>query len=1102
MLGKKLINAGPVATGGANTFASENFNTVLYTGNGSTQRIGGYINRGAVFNGSSSKITNTGFSITGNRSVSFWVRMNSSSSQNTGILSTWNDGADYLEGITVRGGASNTNFVLSVDTTNHTIAALNTNWNHIAIIYDGTYYQAYFNGTQVLTNISVQSSIEKLSNLQLGARHTPTDTQYFSGKIDQVRVFDKALSSSEVTTLYGETHASTTISTTDIFSDNSGVALYQLDGNANDTGGVTGRTEGTESAIFSNADNSNFNLGNATVVNNSFGVSFWVKMNKISQSENVYLCSFMYGSNTSLYMDTSNVLQVSNGGYSRNESFSTTHTFAADTWYHIVYTGQIVGDGTLRCYVNGTQVGSRGWITGHNYTLTSGNRIGSYNNGDQSIDGQIADFRIYKSTHLSSSDVTALYSGTPPTTGLTEYYKFDGNDRNYAGDRQLTPSNVIYNYSGTATNVTYQEATKFQPDLVWLKNRGSSTYFHELHDSIRGASKGISSNSTIAEFTDVNRLTSFDSNGFSVGVSSDTNQSSNNYVAWCFKGGGPDVLNENGSINSQVSANQDAGFSIVSYAGNNGSSATIGHGLNSAPELVIIKARNLAAGWPTLAAPNGTIVYTRRLNDTGATDSSLGSVFFNSTAPTSSVFTVGGSDEVNDGYNYIAYCFHSVDGYSKIGSYTGNGSTSNIIETGFEPAFLLVKPATAVDQWTIVDNKRGATTGADARLFPSLSNAESSFECVDFMSNGFKITTNVGNGYNANNVEYIYLAIAADPDTTTPTVENSFDVVTYTGDGVNAKSVDVDFKPDLVWIKSRTSALSNVIHDSIRGSGPLLITDSTTAEINNGSNTVEFTEDGFDLQGGASHTSVNGADDFVAWCWKAGDHDDNLPQINTEGSIDSVVSVNAEAGFSIVKYTGEGATRTIGHGLSSAPEMMIIKNLDQSDGWAVYTSTTGSGQFMQLNESFAAGGAGDIFGTPNDVGVSPTSTVFTIGSNHKSGANGEDYIAYCFHSVSGYQKIGSYTGNASSTTVTTGFQPRFVMIKRTNAIGNWNIWDAIRNPSADDANNNILYPNKSDAETDAGSGRYISFDSNGFTISGDSGDQNANGSTYIYLAIK
>ena len=185
------------------------------------------------------------------------------------------------------------------------------------------------------------------------------------------------------------------------------------------------------------------------------------------------------------------------------------------------------GDSTLRCYVNGTQVGSRGWISGHNYTVTSGNTIGSYNNADNSIDGNIADFRIYKSTYLSASDVTALYSGTPPTTGLTEFYSFNGNDTDAQGNRTLTASNVIYNYNGTATNVLYDYdgtptnvsfvGTSFQPDLVWIKNRNANSD-PIIQDTVRGITKLLETDGTAAESNNsvFGHVDSVESNGFTV----------------------------------------------------------------------------------------------------------------------------------------------------------------------------------------------------------------------------------------------------------------------------------------------------------------------------------------------------------------------------------------------------------------------------------------------------------------------------------------------------------------------------------------------------------------------------------------------------------
>ncbi len=195
----------------------------------------------------------------------------------------------------------------------------------------------------------------------------------------------------------------------------------------------------------------------------------------------------MSGQNFQCRVDSSGVLRIDFGSISADCSFSTSHTFTEGVWYHIAITGTYTSSpGTVTVYVNGSSVGSGSNINGHNTGMSLANRIGIYHNATEgNLDGQIEEFRIYKSTSLSTSDITALYSGTPPTTGLTNYFKFNGNDRNYASSRQLTPTNVIYNYSGTASNITYQEATKFSPDLIWIKKR-DATGQHLLTDTVRG----------------------------------------------------------------------------------------------------------------------------------------------------------------------------------------------------------------------------------------------------------------------------------------------------------------------------------------------------------------------------------------------------------------------------------------------------------------------------------------------------------------------------------------------------------------------------------------------------------------------------------------
>ncbi len=266
----------------------------------------------------------------------------------------------------------------------------------------------------------------------------------------------------------------------------------------------------------------------------------------------------------------------------------------------------------------------------------------------------------------------------------------------------------------------------------------------------------------------------------------------------------------------------------------------------------------------------------------------------------------------------------------------------------------------------------------------------------------------------------------------------------------------------------------------LNGTGTIAIVDS-------------FNTNGFTVLGNGN--SNNNGDTYVAWCWKAGDHDDNLPQINTEGTIDSIVSVNAEAGFSIVKYTGNGTNgATIGHGLSSAPELIITKGLSTAYNWNVVTSLLQNG-YLELNMTSA-------FNSNSSRYITASATTNNLTDYVQFNQNNIDHIAYCFHSVTGYQKIGSYTGNGGTNTITTGFEPRFLMIKKTSNTGSWVILDSARETT--NPKNLYLFAETNGAESDVSSslGYDVEFLTDGFEPKGSGGDVNASGQTYIYLAIK
>jgi len=361
------------------------------------------------------------------------------------------------------------------------------------------------------------------------------------------------------------------------------------------------------------------------------------------------------------------------------------------------------------------------------------------------------------------------------------------------------------------------------------------------------------------------------------------------------------------------------------------------------------------------------------------------------------------------------------------------------------------------------------------------------------------------------------------PDVDDDVPQDYFKAVTYTGNGTSQSITGVGFQPDLVWSKPRSSGF-NIVRDSVRGSTYRLITDNTYAELS-GSNYGTFSSNGFNLgsEGNVNSNNVN----YIAWCWKSGGPPDltssptkpfakngvqyeTLSAANiTAGTITpTAMSVNTDAGFSIVKYVGVFANRTIPHGLNSVPEMIIVKNLDDSRDWVVYQHEMSSDpktDHLHLNLTEAV----DDYPFWND--TAPTSTFFSIGAYSAVNRDGDSIIAYCWHSVEGYSKFGSYTGNGSTDGpfVYCGFRPAFVMIKcssdTTTTHTSWAMYDNARDSS--NVMNKVLYANKSinegyrgDAST-AATDIYIDFLSNGFKVRSTKEEVNDDGETYIFMAF-
>jgi|MDTC01.3.fsa_nt_gb hypothetical protein len=679
------------------------------------------------------------------------------------------------------------------------------------------------------------------------------------------------------------------------------------------------------------------------------------------------------------------------------------------------------------------------------------------------------------------------------TTNLVEFW--DGGAWRQLQSEDIPPipsehfNTVLYSGTGSAQSIT---GVGFKPDLVWIKER-SGTAWHSWFDTTRGVGNRISSNSVNAQNFDIQRLSSFDADGFSLGIDGDVNGSGKTFVAWCWKaGGGTTSSNTDGTITSDVQANTKTGFSLVKFTGT-GANGTVGHGLGVAPEIIIFKNYPAISGWKmfTNQTPSPA-TQVMELQDASGFQTPTNP--FNSTLPSSSVFSLGTYGDVNaSGGTFIAYCFASVAGYSSIGSYTGNGSTNGpIVNTGFEPAFVIIKRTDVADNWSITDNKRNTTNPRNKALFPNLSSIElTSGYTVDYLSNGFQIKS-TDNAMNANGGTYLYIAFGSDASTA-PTLADSFANKIYSGNSSNQSITGLGFSPSFSWIKVRNNTYVHGLYDILRGPLQRLRSNGTEANENVPNSLTSFDSDGFTLGSdiGQNQTAMN----YVSWNWKA----NSLPAINTDGTIQSIVSANQAAGFSIVKWTGDGnASSTVGHGLSGTPDFIMLKDLTDVGNWNGAQVGLASNEGIGINSSAGAftgmGGNGGI----TYANLSATNFGFATGSSGVDSVNknGNGYVAYCWKSVAGFSKMESYIGNGGSQSITTGFSPDWLMFKRTDQNGwNWEIADTARGVDVD------LAANSSGAEQNQSPANRIQIDANGFThLTGNY--HNISGAKYIYMAYK
>jgi hypothetical protein len=626
-------------------------------------------------------------------------------------------------------------------------------------------------------------------------------------------------------------------------------------------------------------------------------------------------------------------------------------------------------------------------------------------------------------------------------------------------------STYLYDGNGTSQTITNNIDLSGEGGLVWIKGRSGVTG-HRFTDTVRGATKSLASNSTVAQATESTGLTAFSGTGFTIGDDADYNTNTATYCSWTFR-------------------KAEKFFDVVTYTGNGTAGRTVNHNLGSTPGCIMVKRTDTTGAWYVYHRSNTAAPETDYLllNTTDAT-ADLDTVW-NDTAPTSTVFSVGTNTGVNANTGtYVAYLFaHDAGGFGddgdqsviKCGSYTGNGSTTGpTIDLGWEPQWVLIKQSTqSGNRWTVTDNMRGFPVYSTANqqiLQPHNTDAEVGVMYFQPTATGFKVV-DVDADVNSSGSTYIYIAIRRGPMKTPEAGTEVYNSALFSGnDGTQTYSNG--FPTDFILHMTRnTAGYAHLLCDRLRGRSPRVDTTSTSGDTN-------FNIFNFDQQNSVSLTS-------------------SAASVNASGN--DYIQVNfkrAPGFFDIVCYSGTGTARTVTHNLGAIPEMIIVKRRDTTGNWRVYhKNLTSASYFLQLHATSAQASSTGIWN-----GTAPTSSVFSVGADDTVNLGTGTYVAYLFGSVSGVSSLGTYTGTGTTLQVNCGFAAgaRFVLIKRTDSTGDWYVWDTARGIVS--GNDPYLLINSTAVEvtnTD-----YIDTYSSGFEISSTAPAAiNANGGTFIYLAI-
>ena len=596
--------------------------------------------------------------------------------------------------------------------------------------------------------------------------------------------------------------------------------------------------------------------------------------------------------------------------------------------------------------------------------------------------------------------------------------------------------------------------------LVWSKGRDASDQ-NALFDTERGTNKTLISNSQARESTYNNRLTAYNSNGFTVGGSGLTNENNKSYVSWTFR-------------------KAPGFFDVVTYSGT-GSVQNISHSLGSVPGMIMIHCRDGDHDWEVYHRGIGA-TKSIHLNQTDAqaTDSTV----WNNTTPTSSVLTVGTSSNVNqNGHGYVAYVFahdeqsfgtDSDEAIIKCDSYTGASAFNTPLEVnvGFEPQWVLIKDADSTRGWVLLDTMRGwpAITSESSRwLRPDVNNAESGGTFGYLTSTGFVV--NNSSYVNGSSNTFLYMAIRR-PHKPPTAGTDVFDVQSRTGSTPNLFNTSLQYV-DSAWIKKTN------------GTGNWIVSNRMTRQdylgFNNNSAAGQY------------------GSDYMAWDYNY----KILPGHTGDGVTESDYLFRRAPGFfDVVAYSGNGSNNhQITHNLGAVPEFALFKERSSTDSWVHFHDMNASTYFFSFLNT--GPGAAQSYGSGARMFAQPNTTTLFLSDYATMNQSGEDYICFLFASLDGISKIGTYSGTGSNIDVDCGFTAgaRLVLIKRTDSTDDWYLFDSVRGINSGYTDDPYVLLNSNAAQVN--NFNPISPLSSGFTVNSAAfaGNLNSNGGTYLFLAI-